>query len=172
MLLSYHSIWFLASAVVGALARPTQDVLSSPKPRPLVIWHGLGESLLPRNGDVRISDESRPEGDTYSSPGQEQFQSAVAKIHPGIFIHSIYVDLDEKEDRRATFVRSTTLPHPIAASHSLPLETVRKYRRPGRDGRRPAESRVRAVRGVRCHRLLPRFVGRGLTQARNNEEVF
>jgi len=32
------------------------------------------------------------------------FQSSVAKIHPGIFIHSIYIDPDEKEDERLTFV--------------------------------------------------------------------
>lgn len=44
----YKSILVLASAIVGVLARPTQDVLSSSKPRPLVIWHGLGESLLPK----------------------------------------------------------------------------------------------------------------------------
>jgi palmitoyl-protein thioesterase len=27
-------------------------------------------------------------------------------MHPGIFIHSVYVDPDSKEDKRATFVRS------------------------------------------------------------------
>jgi hypothetical protein len=46
----YHSILVLASATIGALARPTQDILSLSKPRPLVIWHGLGESLLQSNG--------------------------------------------------------------------------------------------------------------------------
>lgn len=35
----------LASAI-GALAIPTQNVLSVSKPRPLVIWHGLGASAL------------------------------------------------------------------------------------------------------------------------------
>lgn len=79
----YQSILALASAIVGTLARPTQDVLSLAKPWPLVIWHGLG--------------------DTYSSSGIEQVRSLIAKIHPGIFIHSVYIDLDEKEDRRATF---------------------------------------------------------------------
>jgi hypothetical protein len=39
------SILILASAI-GTLASPTQNVLSFPKPRPLVIWHGLGVSAL------------------------------------------------------------------------------------------------------------------------------
>ncbi|KAI9453767.1 alpha/beta-hydrolase [Lactarius psammicola] len=79
----YYSILALASATIGALASPTQDVLSFSKPRPLVIWHGLGDS--------------------YASSGMVQFQSIVAKMHPGIFIHSIYIDPDAKEDQRATF---------------------------------------------------------------------
>ncbi|KAH7915205.1 Alpha/Beta hydrolase protein [Hygrophoropsis aurantiaca] len=51
--------------------------------RPLVIWHGLG--------------------DTYASPGMVQFQSEVKKMHPGIFVHSIYIDEDAKKDQRAGF---------------------------------------------------------------------
>ena len=46
-----------------------------------------------------------PKGDTYDSSGLVKFQSAIEKIHPGIFIHSVYVDPDPKEDKRATFVR-------------------------------------------------------------------
>ena len=41
--MKYGGILILASAI-GALASPTQHVLSSSKPRPLVIWHGLGAS--------------------------------------------------------------------------------------------------------------------------------
>jgi hypothetical protein len=50
----YHSTLILASAIVGALARPTQDVLSFSNPRPLVIWHGLGEPLLLGTGDGQV----------------------------------------------------------------------------------------------------------------------
>ena len=53
----FHRILALASATVGALARPPQDVLSFSKPRPLVIWHGLGESLLLSNGKGQASDQ-------------------------------------------------------------------------------------------------------------------
>ena len=41
--MKYESIFILISAI-GALARPAQDVLGLSKPRPLVIWHGLGVS--------------------------------------------------------------------------------------------------------------------------------
>ncbi|KAF8269278.1 alpha/beta-hydrolase [Lactarius quietus] len=79
----YHNILVLASTIIGAFARPTQDVLSFSKPRPLVIWHGLGDS--------------------YSSSGMVQVQALIAKIHPGIFIHAVYIDPEAKEDQRATF---------------------------------------------------------------------
>lgn len=52
-------------------------------PRPLVIWHGLGDS--------------------HSSPGMLQFASRIKQIHPGIFVHSIYIDEDLDKDRRAGF---------------------------------------------------------------------
>ncbi|EGN99970.1 hypothetical protein SERLA73DRAFT_180317 [Serpula lacrymans var. lacrymans S7.3] len=51
--------------------------------KPLVIWHGLGDS--------------------HSSPGMLQFQSEVKKMHPGIFVHSIYIEEDLKADQRAGF---------------------------------------------------------------------
>jgi hypothetical protein len=52
--------------------------------RPLVIWHGLG--------------------DTYASSGMDRFQSEVKEMHPGIFIHSIFIDEDPNADQRASFV--------------------------------------------------------------------
>ncbi|KAF8844414.1 alpha/beta-hydrolase [Paxillus ammoniavirescens] len=51
--------------------------------RPLVIWHGLG--------------------DTYASPGMVQFESEVKKMHPGIFVHSVFIDQDAQADQRAGF---------------------------------------------------------------------
>ncbi|OAX38248.1 palmitoyl-protein thioesterase [Rhizopogon vinicolor AM-OR11-026] len=51
--------------------------------RPLVIWHGLG--------------------DTYSSPGMVRFENEVKEIHHGIFVHSIFLDEDPKADQRACF---------------------------------------------------------------------
>jgi palmitoyl-protein thioesterase len=52
--------------------------------RPLVIWHGLG--------------------DTYASPGMDRFQNEIKEMHPGIFIHSIFIDEDPNADQRASFV--------------------------------------------------------------------
>lgn len=52
--------------------------------QPLVVWHGLGDS--------------------YASPGMVQFENEVKKMHPGIFVHSIYIEQDDKADQRAGFV--------------------------------------------------------------------
>jgi len=43
-------------------------------------------------------------GDSYDSPGILKFQSYIEEMHPGIFIHSVYIHPDSKEDKRATFV--------------------------------------------------------------------
>ncbi|KAG2111293.1 palmitoyl-protein thioesterase [Suillus discolor] len=51
--------------------------------RPLVIWHGMG--------------------DTYASSGMESFQSEVKEMYPGIFVHSIFIDEDPNVDQRASF---------------------------------------------------------------------
>jgi palmitoyl-protein thioesterase len=100
------SILILASAI-GALASPTQNVLSVSKPRPLVIWHGLGASALSLGILVRVlMSPPSPTGDSYDSPGILKFQSAIEEMHRGIFIHSVYVDPDSKKDLQATFVRS------------------------------------------------------------------
>lgn len=52
--------------------------------RPLVIWHGMG--------------------DTYASSGMDSFQSEVKEMYPGIFVHSIFIDEDPNVDQRAGFV--------------------------------------------------------------------
>lgn len=74
-------LMFLALSCVAlagyAISTPTNDI------RPLVIWHGLG--------------------DTYASRGIIQFESEVKKLHPGIFVHSVYINRDVEEDKRATF---------------------------------------------------------------------
>ncbi|OBZ68161.1 Palmitoyl-protein thioesterase 1 [Grifola frondosa] len=64
-----------------ALGVPLRSSFS--KPRPLVIWHGLGDS--------------------YASPGMLEFMSLIKDIHPGIFIHSIFLNENLKEDERAGF---------------------------------------------------------------------
>ncbi|KAJ3518127.1 hypothetical protein NLJ89_g44 [Agrocybe chaxingu] len=51
--------------------------------RPLVIWHGLGDS--------------------HSSPGMLQFMSLIEEMHPGIFVHSVHIEEDLDKDRQAGF---------------------------------------------------------------------
>ncbi|KAF9241649.1 Alpha/Beta hydrolase protein [Melanogaster broomeanus] len=51
--------------------------------RPLVVWHGLG--------------------DTYASPGMVQFVDEVKAMHPGIFVHSVFIEQDAQADQRAGF---------------------------------------------------------------------
>ncbi|KAJ7594746.1 palmitoyl-protein thioesterase [Mycena floridula] len=58
-------------------------IQASLQPRPLVLWHGLGDS--------------------HSSPGMLEFTSMIKEVHPGIFIHSVYIDQDLKQDREAGF---------------------------------------------------------------------
>lgn len=76
------SLLALCAAVVEAL--PQQQVLAPPLPpqhRPLVIWHGMGDS--------------------YTAPGMVEFMDEIRKVHPGIFIHSVYLDEDNSKDRQA-----------------------------------------------------------------------
>lgn len=59
--------------------------------RPLVLWHGLGDS--------------------HASPGMLDFAARIKEIMPAIFIHSVYIDHDNDNDRRAGFVRSQPSTH-------------------------------------------------------------
>ncbi|WWC61567.1 uncharacterized protein I303_104151 [Kwoniella dejecticola CBS 10117] len=69
------------------LGAPTSDqlVLDSKTPRPLVIWHGLGDTAL--------------------SEGISSFIENIKTVHPGIFVHSVQIpqggSLDD--ERRAGF---------------------------------------------------------------------
>nr|XP_019045996.1 palmitoyl-protein thioesterase [Kwoniella bestiolae CBS 10118]OCF24926.1 palmitoyl-protein thioesterase [Kwoniella bestiolae CBS 10118] len=84
-------LFSLAAAILSiaaVLAAPTSNdqlVLESKKPRPLVIWHGLGDTAL--------------------SSGISSFIEDIKSIHPGIFVHSVQIpeggSLDD--ERRAGF---------------------------------------------------------------------
>lgn len=43
-------------------------------------------------------------GDSHSSPGMLEFGEMIKDVHPGIFIHSVYIDEDLDKDRKAGFV--------------------------------------------------------------------
>jgi palmitoyl-protein thioesterase len=52
--------------------------------RPLVIWHFLGAS--------------------YNADEIRDMMDQIYIIHPGIFIHSIYIDPDPEKDKKAGYV--------------------------------------------------------------------
>ncbi|RPB00034.1 alpha/beta-hydrolase [Choiromyces venosus 120613-1] len=79
-MISLTVISLLVSAGVG-IATPTPTPTG--RPLPLVIWHGLG--------------------DTYDSDGIQSVGNLAQKLHPGTFVHSIYLDPDPDSDRSATF---------------------------------------------------------------------
>jgi len=57
---------------------------------------------LPFGGVVKFTGHT---GDSYNSTGMAEFQDAIKAIHPGIFVHSVYIDKDLDNDRKAGFVR-------------------------------------------------------------------
>ena len=80
--------WYVLAALFvfsSALALPAEQPLRIPRLRPLVIWHGLGDS--------------------YAAPGMLDFVQEVKDMHPGLFVHTVYLDESNDEDRRATWVR-------------------------------------------------------------------
>lgn len=80
-----------------------------PPPTPLVLWHGLG--ALPRPTNICFgSSDTAPclIGDTYISAGMTEFIQLIKGIHPGIFVHSVYLNQDPQEDQKAGWVR---MPH-------------------------------------------------------------
>ena len=48
-------------------------------------------------------------GDTYDAPGILEFVQEVKDMHPGIFVHSIYLKEDSGEDRKAGYVSTFSL---------------------------------------------------------------
>ncbi|KAI0356367.1 alpha/beta-hydrolase, partial [Trametes cingulata] len=75
----------LLSLVCHVLSGPVRLSTPVPEPsrRPLVIWHGLGDS--------------------YASPGMLEFMALIKDMHQGIFIHSVYLNENLEEDERAGF---------------------------------------------------------------------
>lgn len=67
-----------------SLAFGSPVVQQRTSPRPLVIWHGLGDSA--------------------HSEGMDNFVDLIKGIHPGIFVHSVYINENQDEDKKAGFV--------------------------------------------------------------------
>ena len=78
----------LLAIVSYGIATPLR--LADPPRRPLVIWHGLGDS--------------------YASPAMLRFMQLIKDIHPGTFIHSVRIDEDLDKDQKAGFVSTACVP--------------------------------------------------------------
>ena len=63
-----------------SLAKPVRHA----QRRPLVIWHGLGDS--------------------YGSPGMLEFIELIKGVHPGLFVHSVRLAESQEDDKKAGFV--------------------------------------------------------------------
>ena len=90
--------------VTLSLASPTQH---SKNPRPLAIWHGMGIFMILRvlfNGVLNAFTFTSPIGDSHSSPGMLEFSNMIRQVHPGIFIHSVYIEKELDKDKQATYV--------------------------------------------------------------------
>ena len=72
----------LLALVSYGIASPLR--LADPPRRPLVIWHGLGDS--------------------YGSPAMLRFMQLIKDVHPGMFIHSVRLDEDLDKDQKAGLV--------------------------------------------------------------------
>ncbi|KZV82515.1 alpha/beta-hydrolase [Exidia glandulosa HHB12029] len=77
MLGNLHTVVLvLALALAYVLATPTL-----PPVRPLVVWHGLGDS--------------------YNSPAMNRVMDEIRNVHKDIFIHSVYIDPKTDADEKA-----------------------------------------------------------------------
>ncbi|KAI0093203.1 alpha/beta-hydrolase [Irpex rosettiformis] len=81
-------IILLLSSLYLCIASPLIEInsrhVSRSNPRPLVLWHGLGDS--------------------YGAPGILRFIDEVKKMHPGIFVYSVRFAESQEDDRKASFL--------------------------------------------------------------------
>jgi palmitoyl-protein thioesterase len=70
-----------------------------PNVRPLVLWHGLG--------------------DAHANPGILEFIDMMQEIHPGLFVHSVYIKEDLKEDTKAAWVSNKLVDRAYLIIHTV-----------------------------------------------------
>jgi hypothetical protein len=78
----------LAAAHAFPLEQQAAQHATDPRVRPLVLWHGMGDS--------------------YNGTGMRKFAERVKDIHPGIFVHLVRLAEKDEDDRRAGYVRSSS----------------------------------------------------------------
>lgn len=86
LVLSAYSVWALKIPTFPGTHDPPAYNSSL---RPLVIWHGLG--------------------DTYSSVGMVEFADLMREVHPGLYVHRIWLEEDADADQKAGFVSDVHL---------------------------------------------------------------
>lgn len=84
------------------------------------------------------------------------FLEGIKGIHPGIFVHSVYIEEELDKDRQAGFVRLSVCPVLMGWLTSL---AVRKRERPSRARSGTAGKHNGAGRRVRRDWVLARCVG-------------
>jgi len=95
-------------------------------------------------------------GDSHSSPGMLEFMKLIGEVHPGIFIHSIYIYEDQGEDRKAGFV---CLCRPAGCPPQLNdcFHLVWQYQRAVGNCHGTARVNTWVTKRFWCRRLLARF---------------
>lgn len=81
-------IVYIAAGAISLLSISSASPVHPP-PRPLVLWHGLGDS--------------------YGSPGILEFIELMKGVHPGLFVHSVHLADSQEDDKKAAFVRRHVL---------------------------------------------------------------
>ncbi|KAJ7188495.1 palmitoyl-protein thioesterase [Mycena filopes] len=93
----------LATVLLAAISLPG-FVWAAASPRPLVVWHGLGDSAY--------------------AEGMLQFAEEVKNVHPNIFVHLVYIGEDLDQDRQAGFVRGQFLRAYVERYNSPPVHNL------------------------------------------------
>jgi hypothetical protein len=114
------SLLVTAAVLPAVFSAATADAI-----RPLVLWHGMGDSA--------------------SSPGMLEFAEIIKGIHPGIFVHSVYLAEDNQADSRAGLVRQNPSSKTELSYSPTAILTVWERERPDRFCRRAACERYRTL---------------------------
>ena len=85
LLRALWSAFYIFPLVQYVFGIPKAHGLRQNTPRPLVIWHGMGDS--------------------YASDGMLEMISRIEDMHSGIFVHSVYLAENDDDDKKAGFVR-------------------------------------------------------------------
>ncbi|KAG7717720.1 hypothetical protein KL930_000088 [Ogataea haglerorum] len=81
-LLTISTAFSMDISEVASSTRPSSCLGSNPTS--VVMWHGMG--------------------DTYNSSGMQAVKAILEEEIPNVFVHSVYLDIDERKDQRLSFL--------------------------------------------------------------------